>query len=630
MRRREFCKLVAAAAAGTAVAGSAGASELKNEAGSSATATSEGVAAAQSSDAAAAGFGAVTQSYAEFCGMPASERVFYALEDGKVISEKLNESDWKPTGWIQPPDLPIPGGSWDGVPLDSPVTENLAGEGPFKPTWDSLLGYEAPEWYRDAKFGIWAHWSPQCVPEASDWYARNMYIEGERQYKYQLDHYGPPSRFGFKEICPQWTLLNWEPEELIARYKKAGAKIFVALANHHDGLDCWNSRHHPWNSVNIGPHRDVVGTWAKVARDAGLRLGVTVHQARNWWWFQTTHGADTKGPLAGVPYDGIKTLADGKGQWWEGYDPQRVYAPKHPYNALPDASFAKNFYDRTKDLIDQHDPDLLYFDNPRLPLGWAGMNIGAYYYNRSLRAHGGTVQGVITIKEVPEQWVKAAVVDYERGLTDKVMQYAWQSETCIGDWHYNRALYDKPGEFGGYLPPRDVIHWLIDTVSKNGTFILNVPGKPDGTIDSKEIAVVDRITDWMGVNGEAIYATRPWNVYGEGPNAIKAGSFQGNSVSQLGEKDIRFTRSKDGKDRLRHCAGVACWRSLLLQSLGTGRMGRWSGWSCWGLVRRCGGGRLSDGLRVTRCLQGVQAGGGLCGGAENQPLAASSWLLAAF
>jgi alpha-L-fucosidase len=496
---------------------------------------------------AAAGFGAVTQSYAQFCETPASERVFYALEGGKVIRSTLNESDWKPTGWIQPPDLPIPGGAWDGVPMNSPLKENLAGEGPFKPTWESLIGYEAPEWYRDAKFGIWAHWSPQCVPEASDWYARNMYIEGERQYKYQLDHYGPASRFGFKDICPQWTLLNWEPEELIARYKKAGAKIFVALANHHDGLDCWNSRHHPWNSVNVGPHRDVVGTWAKAARDAGLRVGVTVHQARNWWWFQTAHGADTKGPLAGVPYDGIKTLADGKGQWWEGYDPQQVYAPKHPYNALPDATFAKNFYDRTKDLIDQHDPDLLYFDNPRLPLGWAGMNIGAYYYNRSRRAHGGTVEGVITIKEVPEQWVKAAVVDYERGLTDKIMQYAWQSETCIGDWHYNRALYEKPGEYGGYLPPRDVIHWMIDTVSKNGTFILNVPGKPDGTIDSKEIAIVDRITDWMSANGEAIYSTRPWKVYGEGPNAIKAGSFQGNSVSQLGEKDIRFTRSKDGK-----------------------------------------------------------------------------------
>jgi alpha-L-fucosidase len=598
MRRREFCKLVAAAAAGTAVAGSAGASELKNEAGSSAPATSEGFAATQASSAdAAAGFGAVTQSYAQFCETPAAERVFYALEGGKVISEKLNESDWKPTGWIQPPDLPIPGGAWDGVPMNSPLTENLAGEGPFKPTWESLLGYEAPEWYRDAKFGIWAHWSPQCVPEASDWYARNMYIEGERQYKYQLDHYGPASRFGFKDICPQWTLLNWEPEELIARYKKAGAKIFVALANHHDGLDCWNSRHHPWNSVNVGPHRDVVGTWAKAARDAGLRVGVTVHQARNWWWFQTAHGADTKGPLAGVPYDGIKTLADGKGQWWEGYDPQQVYAPKHPYNALPDATFAKNFYDRTKDLIDQHDPDLLYFDNPRLPLGWAGMNIGAYYYNRSRRAHGGTVEGVITIKEVPEQWVKAAVVDYERGLTDKIMQYAWQSETCIGDWHYNRALYEKPGEYGGYLQPRDVIHWMIDTVSKNGTFILNVPGKPDGTIDSKEIAIVDRITDWMSVNGEAIYSTRPWKVYGEGPNAIKAGSFQGNSVSQLGEKDIRFTRSKDEKtvyaialgwpaaEFVVASLGTSNGKVERVELLGTGEKVRWR--------------QGADGLRVT-------------------------------
>jgi alpha-L-fucosidase len=391
MRRREFCKLAVAAAAGTAVGDGAGVSAQTAE-----PAPPETTAPAQASSE-AAGFGAVTQSYAEFCETPASERVFFALEGGKVISEKLDEASWKPTGWIQPPDLPIPGGSWDGVSLDSPIP-NLAGEGPFKPTWESLLGYEAPEWYRDAKFGIWAHWSPQCVPEAGDWYARQMYIQDHRQNKYQLEHYGPPSRFGFKDLCAQWTLLNWQPEELIARYKKAGAKFFITLANHHDGMDCWNSRHHPWNSVNVGPHRDVVGTWAKAARDAGLRLGVTVHQARNWWWFQTAHDADKTGPLAGVPYDGVKTLADGKGQWWEGFDPQRVYAPKHPYNALPDASFVKNFYDRTRDLIDQHDPDLLYFDNPRFPLGWAGMNLGAYYYNRSLRAHGGKVEGVITIK----------------------------------------------------------------------------------------------------------------------------------------------------------------------------------------------------------------------------------------
>jgi alpha-L-fucosidase len=561
MRRREFCKLMAATAAATAVPGSDAGSAQTTE-----PAPPETMAPAQASGE-GTGFGAYTQDYAQFCATPANERVFYALVGGKIVSEKLDEKDWKPTEWGEPPELPIPGGSWDGVPLVAPIP-NLAGEGPYKPTWDSMLQYEAPEWYRDAKFGIWAHWSPQCVPEAGDWYGRKMYIEGDKDYKYQLDHYGPQSRFGFKDICAQWTLLNWQPEDLIARYKKAGAKIFVTLANHHDGLDCWNSRHHPWNAVNVGPHRDVVGTWAKVARDAGLRLGVTVHQARNWWWFQTAHGADATGPLAGVPYDGIKTLADGKGQWWEGYDPQRVYAPKHPFNALPDPSFVKNFYDRTKDLIDQHDPDLLHFDNPRFPMGWAGMNLGAYYYNRSIRAHGGTVQGVITIKEVPEPWVKCAVVDYERALTNKIMEYTWQSETCLGDWHYDRALYDKPGEYGGSLQPRDVIHWLIDTVSKNGTFILNVPGKPDGTIDSKEIAVLDRITDWMSVNGEAIYETRPWKVFGEGPDAIDTGQFKGDSIRALGELDIRFTRSKDNKVVYAIALGWPA-AEFVVQSLGT-------------------------------------------------------------
>jgi alpha-L-fucosidase len=536
MRRREFCKLMAAAAAATAVPGSAV---------GSAKAGGQEFPPDTMAPRDASGFGALTQDYAQYCATPANERIFYALEGGKIVGERLDENSWKPTEWGEPPELPIPGGSWDGVPLVSPIP-NLAGEGPYKATWDSMLQYEAPEWYRDAKFGIWAHWSPQCVPEAGDWYGRRMYIEGERQYKYQLNHYGPPSRFGFKDLCAQWTLLNWEPDELIARYKKAGARFFISLANHHDGFDAWNSKHQPWNAVNLGPHRDVVGTWAKAARDQGLRLGVTIHQARNWWWFQTAHGADKAGRFAGVPYDGRMTMGDGKGQWWEGYDPQRLYGAKHPFNALPDPSFVKNFYDRTCDLIDQHDPDLLYFDNPRFPMGWGGMNAGAYYYNHNLKTHGGKMEGVITIKEVPEPWVKCAVVDYERGLTNKIMEYMWQSETCLGDWHYDRALYGKPGEYGGYLQPRDVIHWLIDTVSKNGTFILNVPGKPDGTIDSKEIAVLDRITDWMQINGEAIYETRPWKVFGEGPDMIKSGEFQGNSISKLGEKDIRFTRSKTG------------------------------------------------------------------------------------
>jgi alpha-L-fucosidase len=216
---------------------------------------------------------------------------------------------------------------------------------------------------------------------------------------------------------------------------------------------------------------------------------------------------------------------------------------KHPGDALPDVSYVKNFYDRTRDLIDQHDPDLLYFDDSLLPLGWGGMNIGAYFYNNNLKKRG-RMEAVLNVKDVPEHLARAVVADYERGLTSGIMKYPWQSETCIGEWHYSRRVYERPGQFGGYLPPAAVVHWLIDTVSKNGTFILNVPGKPDGTIDSKEIAVLDGLTQWMQVYGEAIYDTRPWKVYGEGPNTVKAGSFQGDSILRVGAKDIRFTRNK--------------------------------------------------------------------------------------
>ena len=228
----------------------------------------------------------------------------------------------------------------------------------------------------------------------------------------------------------------------------------------------------------------------------------------------------------------------------------------------------KNFYDRTRDLIDQHDPDLLYFDNPLLPLGWGGMNLGAYYYNRSLARHGGSVDGVITVKKVPARLEKSVVADIERGLSAQIRPYPWQSETCLGNWHYLRALYDQPGEFGGYMHPREVIHWLIDTVSKNGTFILNVPGKPDGTIDAKERLILDKIGAWLAVNGEAIYATRPWTVYGEGPSAIHPGSFQGTSVQRLSAADIRFTRNKAGT--VVYALALGCpAEALVIRSLGT-------------------------------------------------------------
>ena len=204
-------------------------------------------------------------------------------------------------------------------------------DGPFVPTWESLMQYECPDWFRDAKFGIWAHWSAQCVPEQGDWYARRMYQEGDSAYKYHLEHYGHPSKVGFKDICNQWKAENWDPAKLVALYKRAGAKYFVALGNHHCNFDCWNSKYQPWNSVNIGPKKDIVGLWADGGpRRTGLRFGVTIHAARAWDWFDVGPRRDTTGPLAGVPYDGVLTKADGKGQWWEGFDPAGPLRPPQP------------------------------------------------------------------------------------------------------------------------------------------------------------------------------------------------------------------------------------------------------------------------------------------------------------
>jgi alpha-L-fucosidase len=523
MHRRHFCKLLAA---GT---GWAAASPLISS-----------PARAEDSPATAAGGSATSFSVADW--------------------QAVVQEGWGTAGNKAGPD------TWDGVPLQAPPIPGLAGDGPFKPDWTSLLEYQAPEWYRDAKFGIWAHWSPQCVPEAGDWYARNMYIQGQRQYRNQLRHYGHPSKFGYKDLCAQWTLLNWEPEALIERYQNAGARLFIALANHHDGFDAWNSRHHAWNAHNMGPHRDVVGEWAAAARRHGLRFGVTVHSARNWWWFQVAHLCDRTGPLSGVPYDGRLTRDAGKGEWWEGYDPQQLYCRKHGIHENPDEAYARNFYDRVRDLIDQHDPDLLYFDNTLLPLGWAGMNVGAYFYNHNLKTRAGKMEAVLNIKGVPDHLAKAVVADYERGVTNRIMPYAWQSETCLGDWHYNRARLRRHS----YMKPSQAVHWMIDAVSKNGTFILNVPGKPDGTIDADEKAIVNAVGDWLRLNGEAIYATRPWKVYGEGAHAAQGGAFAGHSTAALNDRDVRFTRNKRGDVVYAIVLGWPQGDGFVIKSLGTG------------------------------------------------------------
>ncbi len=443
--------------------------------------------------------------------------------------------------------------------------------GPFEPTWDSLVPqYKCPEWFRDAKFGIWAHWTAQCVPEQGDWYARHMYIQGHANYDFHVKTYGHPSKFGFMELDNLWKAEKWEPEQLIALYKRAGAKYFFALANHHDNFDAYDSKHHAWNSVNVGPKKDIVGGWAKAARQAGLRLGVSNHSAHAWHWFQTAYGYDAEGPMAGVRYDAHKlTKEDGKGKWWEGLDPQELYTGRNivipdgittiaeankwheandrRWNENPptqNPAFTEKWFLRCQNLIDQYHPDVLYFDNSGLPLGQAGLDIAAHYYNSSIERTG-KLDVVINAKHVPPEHRAGLVDDIERGVAGEGRPLPWQTDTCIGAWHYERRIFEEHR----YKTSKQVVQMLIDIVSKNGNLMLSVPVRGDGTIDSDEVACVEGIANWMAPNGEGIFATRPWKVYGEGPsvtNPAPRGQFGGaRDVRPYTAEDIRFTAKGD-------------------------------------------------------------------------------------
>jgi alpha-L-fucosidase len=438
-------------------------------------------------------------------------------------------------------------------------------EGPFKPDWNSLTNYQCPEWFRDAKFGIWAHWGPQCQPEHGDWYARKMYLEGSSDYKSHLVEYGHPSTNGFKDVIHVWQAANFDPGKLLAFYKANGARYFMALANHHDNFDNFNSKYQPWNSVALGPKKDLIGGWAEAARKNGLRFAVSVHCSRAWSWYEPAQGADTNGPLAGVSYDGKLTKADGKGQWWEGLDPQDLYAQNHAPGAklewswdpaqgssTPDAAYMTKFFLRTKQLWDDYHPDMIYFDDSVLPFHGVtdeiGLTLAAHMYNSSIRLHGRN-EAVMNNKRLDEMQRQAMVYDIERGRAEGIMPLPWQTDTCIGSWHYDRNIFLKHR----YKSADSVVRMLADIVSKNGNLMLSVPLQRDGTPDTDEIKIVGEIGAWLKVNGEAIYATRPWKVYGEGPSTVSAekGSFGGQRDVQkepFTAEDIRFTQSKSGKE----------------------------------------------------------------------------------
>ena len=451
--------------------------------------------------------------------------------------------------------------------------EHLAiAPGPFQPTWDSLESqYQTPEWFRDAKFGIWAHWGAQCQPEQGDWYARNMYMQGSPDYKYQVATYGHPSTNGFKDVINAWKADQFDPERLIALYKKAGAKYFVMMANHHCNFDNFDSTYQPWNSTKIGPKKDLVGMWEKATRKEGLRFGVTVHAGRAWSWYEVAQGADTNGPMKGIPYDGKLTKADGKGLWWDGLDPQALYAQDHAKGATPDAAYCDKFFLRTKELMDKYRPDLVYFDDSVLPLKGAseayGLRLAAHYYNSSAKQHGQN-EAVMNTKRLDERQRKALVWDIERGKSDRIEPLPWQTDTCIGSWHYKRSIFDKHG----YKTAAQVVPMLVDIVSKNGNLLLSIPVRGNGAIDADEEQFLSDMAAWIAVNGEGIYGTRPWKTFGEGPSvAIKeANRFGGVKDTQsqpFTPEDIRFTQKGETV-----FAFVHAWPAdgkVLIKSIGT-------------------------------------------------------------
>jgi len=417
--------------------------------------------------------------------------------------------------------------------------------GPFNGTRESLNTYRAPDWFGEAKFGIWNHWGPQSAAEYGDWYARRMYVEGEPQYQHHLQHYGHPSKTGFADVIKSWKADKFDADYLMGLYKKAGAKYYMAMGVHHDNFDLWNSKHQPrWNAAVSGPKRDIVGLFKKAAEQQGLRFGVSEHLSNSFCWYGTAHGSDKAGALAGVPYDGndpqYAELYHDYSQMPADFVQRVVHAPAKGAIAMSTdgpTSWRDNYFERIKDVVTQHEPDLLYTDGG-VPFGDYGLALVAHHYNTSAGRHGGKVEAVYTGKNRTDAAAGMCVLDVERGLVDSIWPQPWQTDTCVGNWHYDtRARYKTP---------KRVIDMLVDIVSRNGNLLLNFPLPNNGMPDDKELAILQSITAWMAVNGEGIFATRPWKIFGAGPGADfkpPAGQpFNENSRQDLTAEDVRYTR----------------------------------------------------------------------------------------
>ena len=418
----------------------------------------------------------------------------------------------------------------------------------FQPSFDSLRSYECPTWFRDAKLGFWSHWGPQSVPMAGDWYARNMYIQGQPQYLYHLRHYGHPSKFGYKDLAKLWKAEKFDPEALMDKYYKAGTRYFVCQAMHHDHFFNYPSKLNRFNSAQIGPQKDIIGLWKKAAKNFNLPFGFSEHLGATFSWWAVNKGADTYGPYAGVPYDGNDPAY--RDFYMDNYEdiPKDGDRTRLPYWYTANSSHHKYWLSVIKELVDMFTPDLLYTDGG-LPFGYCreggheysipishpdyiyGLDAVSYLYNKSIEKNGDN-KAVYLQKDRREAVYSIGVLDIERSQLPEIQERPWQTDTCIGNWFYDaKQVFKRPSH---------IIEMLVDIISKNGTMLLNILQLPDGSIDDETNYVLEELASWIAVAGEGVYGTRPWRVSGEGYSSVLIEGFKEEAVKWT-ETDFRFT-----------------------------------------------------------------------------------------
>lgn len=488
---------------------------------------------------------------------------------------------------------------WPETKLDFPIAD-----GPYDAEWASIAG-QYPDadiaWLREAKFGIWVHFGAQSSGNAGDWYAKRMYDPSGRfgdHYKAHLKNFGHPSEVGYKEVLRQWNPDKLDSAALIDLYKEAGARFLFLLGVHHDNYDNWDSRYQKWNSVNIGPKRDLIGEWTRAAKKAGMRYGITFHHEYTWWWWQTAFGADKTGPKAGVPYDAHLTKADGKGTWWDGYDPRMLYTINlREYQGLdtrwaPPGGIYQNhqvyaqwyatwWAYRIMDAIEKYDPDFIYTDGDSdkpftgFKSGTGASNnamqrVIAHYYNRTLQRRG-KVDTFSIVKFRPP--TKGVVRTYEGNYPDDIKRdQPWVGETPVGDWFYGPGfVYD----------PATIVRYLLETTSRDGSCAVCISPRPDGALDAGCVAMLKRVGRWMNRHGDGIYGSRGWKRLGEGQ--MVDGRLKTTTGGALGEAqkndrfdatDFRFTLGKDGAIYAFSMIVPAGDTTLSIKSLGTAFAGR--------------------------------------------------------